>query len=488
MGYIDLIPDVFRLTMPDLATGKSYHTQKFNVGNKQCIGVTIKASQALSVSVAYGIASDTAAAAGVDIAASLPYKTSATSFASNTSTEGGTYHEIAVPPHARQAQLVISNASGSTVSGAVIDAALRVVAYPAASGSGSSDFASITGWPGSSSQFVHADGSYSPLSAADMPTGIDAAKIGGGAVSNTEFGYLDGVTSAIQTQLGTKAPVINLTSVGGTANAITATATGVTLAAGMIFAMAATLANSSTTVTVNINAAGAITVKLPDGTTGPAIGDIVANKMQFYEYDGTYLRLMSGRPIADGDLPSTSNNATISAISTVANAALPKAGGTMSQALQFSSGTALSGAAWGIYRSGTNLVFYSGDSNSYGQIGSPYQARVTLWGAAATYTGSIHEQARLITRANSTAYSICPVASTEVARILLQDDSSKRAVALVDASGTVTFESGSHADYVASSSPASGEVGCYVTGGVFTIKPGSAGTRKIAAICQLGAN
>jgi len=215
MGYIDLIPDVFRLTMPDLATGKSYHTQKFNVGNKQCIGVTIKASQALSVAVAYGIATDTAAAAGVDIAASLPYKTSATSFASNTSTEGGTYHEIALPPHARQAQLVISNASGSTVSGAVIDAALRVVAYPAASGSGSSDFASITGWPGSSSQFVHADGSYSPLSAADIPTGIDAAKIGGGAVSNTEFGYLDGVTSAIQTQISSK-----LTTPAGTTSQV----------------------------------------------------------------------------------------------------------------------------------------------------------------------------------------------------------------------------------------------------------------------------
>ncbi len=214
MGYVDLIPDVFRLTMPDLATGKSYHTQKFNVGNKQCIGVTIKASQALSVAVAYGIATDTAAAAGVDIAASLPYKTSATSFASNTSTEGGTYHEIAVPPHARQAQLVISNASGSTVSGAVIDAALRVVAYPAASGSGSSDFASITGWPGSSSQFVHADGSYSPLSASDIPTGIDAAKIGGGAVSNTEFGYLDGVTSAIQTQFAAKANLNGATFTG----------------------------------------------------------------------------------------------------------------------------------------------------------------------------------------------------------------------------------------------------------------------------------
>lgn len=209
MGYIDLIPDVFRLTMPDLATGKSYHTQKFNVGNKQCIGVTIKASQALSVAVAYGIATDTAAAAGVDIAASLPYKTSATSFASNTSTEGGTYHEIAVPPHARQAQLVISNASGSTVSGAVIDAALRVVAYPAASGSGSSDFASITGWPGSSSQFVHADGSYSPLSAADIPN-LAASKITTGQLALARGG-----TNADLSATGGTGQVLKQTSAGG---------------------------------------------------------------------------------------------------------------------------------------------------------------------------------------------------------------------------------------------------------------------------------
>jgi hypothetical protein len=35
---------------------------------------------------------------------------------------------------------------------------------------------------------------------AKIATGIDAAKIGAGSVSNTEFGYLDGVTSSIQTQ------------------------------------------------------------------------------------------------------------------------------------------------------------------------------------------------------------------------------------------------------------------------------------------------
>lgn len=43
------------------------------------------------------------------------------------------------------------------------------------------------------------------IAASDLPTGIDAAKIGTGTVSNTEFGYLDGVTSALQTQLNAKA-------------------------------------------------------------------------------------------------------------------------------------------------------------------------------------------------------------------------------------------------------------------------------------------
>jgi hypothetical protein len=62
------------------------------------------------------------------------------------------------------------------------------------------------------------------LDAADMPTGINAANIGTGVVSSTEFGYLDGVTSAIQTQInakqatlvsGTNIKTINSTSLLG---------------------------------------------------------------------------------------------------------------------------------------------------------------------------------------------------------------------------------------------------------------------------------
>lgn len=52
------------------------------------------------------------------------------------------------------------------------------------------------------------------LSGSDMPTGIDAAKIGTGTVSNTEFGYLDGVTSAIQTQINGKQNTVGFTTVG----------------------------------------------------------------------------------------------------------------------------------------------------------------------------------------------------------------------------------------------------------------------------------
>jgi hypothetical protein len=41
------------------------------------------------------------------------------------------------------------------------------------------------------------------LAASDIPFGVDAIRIGTGVVSNTEFGYLDGVNSSIQTQLNT---------------------------------------------------------------------------------------------------------------------------------------------------------------------------------------------------------------------------------------------------------------------------------------------
>lgn len=48
----------------------------------------------------------------------------------------------------------------------------------------------------------------------ELASGIDVAKLGNASVSNTEFGYLDGVSSAIQPQLASKEPSISMGSSG----------------------------------------------------------------------------------------------------------------------------------------------------------------------------------------------------------------------------------------------------------------------------------
>jgi len=60
---------------------------------------------------------------------------------------------------------------------------------------------------GADGKFLKSDGTtagWDGIDAADLPSGIDAAKIGGGDVSTTEYDYLNGVTSAIQDQLNNK--------------------------------------------------------------------------------------------------------------------------------------------------------------------------------------------------------------------------------------------------------------------------------------------
>ena len=90
--------------------------------------------------------------------------------------------------------------------------------YWGGAGGGASAFVDLTDVPASYSGQggklvrVKADASglefYTlTIAAADLPTGIDAAKIADGTVSNTEFQRLNGVTSDIQTQLDNKQPL-----------------------------------------------------------------------------------------------------------------------------------------------------------------------------------------------------------------------------------------------------------------------------------------
>jgi hypothetical protein len=67
------------------------------------------------------------------------------------------------------------------------------------------------------------------VSNAKLGTGIDAAKLGDGTVSNTEFQYLNGVTSAIQTQLDGKVDE-NAAITGATKTKITYDAKGLVTA------------------------------------------------------------------------------------------------------------------------------------------------------------------------------------------------------------------------------------------------------------------
>jgi hypothetical protein len=69
----------------------------------------------------------------------------------------------------------------------------------------------------------------SAVTNAKVATGIDAVKIGAGGVDNTEFGYLNGVTSAIQTQLDAKVDE-NAAITGATKTKITYDAKGLVTA------------------------------------------------------------------------------------------------------------------------------------------------------------------------------------------------------------------------------------------------------------------
>ncbi len=113
---------------------------------------------------------------------------------------------------------ILKGASSSLVAGDLKAGRMAAVIYDSSSGgsfkliSGSTvrlnTLEDVVVSDPSAGQVVRYDGTNfmnANLSAGDLPTGIDAAKIGGGSVSNAEFGYLDGVTSAIQTQLDGKA-------------------------------------------------------------------------------------------------------------------------------------------------------------------------------------------------------------------------------------------------------------------------------------------
>lgn len=324
-------------------------------------------------------------------------------------------------------------------------------------------------------------GGSGALSAAEMPTGIDAAKIGDGSVSTTEFQYINTLSSNAQTQISTKQAAITGTPTGtkfardtGAWSAIAdgdlpSTSNNATISAISTVANAALpkAGGSSNPITGDLYFSQTDALILPntsDGSDSKSItvgggGGNASNRggrlQVFGEQYPTYGGIAALLAGVGGSAGLYDSSGFSRVVATAAGAVSLNAITTINQSfIQTGAHTALASTVNGIYCD-ANAMYYQTGAN-------------------------LVKAAKLVSRANSTAYSICAAPAGDVLRVLIQDSSSKRAIALVDSSGSVTFESGSHADYVASSSPASGEVGVYILSSVLTIKPGSAGARSIA--------
>lgn len=130
---------------------------------------------------------------------------------------------------------------------------------------------------------------------AQIPAGIDAAKIGGGVVSNAEFAFLDGVTSGIQGQInGKQAADSDLTALAAlaTTGLIARTATGSaatrTITAGSDISVSngnGVSGNPTIAAGTNIprlNAANAFTAKQ---TVSGAAGELINVSWSAYVFD-----------------------------------------------------------------------------------------------------------------------------------------------------------------------------------------------------------
>lgn len=150
----------------------------------------------------------------------------------------------------------------------------------------------------------------------DTTGALDAANIGGGTVSNTEFSYLNGVTSAIQTQLNNKqaadTELTALASVTSAADALpyftgSGTASVTTLTSFMRTVLDDTTAAAART-TLGAGAAGYLEIVAAPSSDTTAYGatiTLTANENQAFG-DICYINTDGEAQLADADAAATS--------------------------------------------------------------------------------------------------------------------------------------------------------------------------------------
>ena len=115
----------------------------------------------------------------------------------------------------------------------------------------------------------------------------------GNAIDHPPTGFV-GAAEILTALASGKYAIFPLSSVSGT-NTIAATF-GATLAAGQFFCLIPAVTNTSTTVNLNLDAGGNKRIKGPDGFADPAVGDLVAGRINILYYDGTAFRQLLGAP------------------------------------------------------------------------------------------------------------------------------------------------------------------------------------------------
>lgn len=157
---------------------------------------------------------------------------------------------------------------------------------------------------------------------------------GGSGGASPPFAISD--TTGLQTALDGKledvadiAAAINCGQTAGTSTAVTAAKTGLVLSDGLLISVIWTTTNGAAP-TLNVNGTGARAIKkhtqsgLATISAAQLLGNFGTIVLVYNAADASWI-VVSGLVMVDADLPATSNNSTISAISTVANAAIPNA-------------------------------------------------------------------------------------------------------------------------------------------------------------------